>query len=195
MRFTDVALGAVVALGTVAAARQVLEQRAVRSGARAPAHAVTQALPAARGAFEGLATWTPSPPRTRLGRTASAAWAAPLTLLGAALVAVGRTRAAWDPTLGAYVARGVAGPSGRLLRMAGVQANALGHMVVCSIDHPSRSLLEHEATHVRQAERLGPAIVPLYLWLGARHGYRDNPLERAARRRARQAPSVRTARS
>lgn len=195
MRLGDVVLGAVVGLGTIAAARQALEQRAVRSGARAPAHAMTHALPAATGPFEGLATWTPRPPRTRLGTAASAAWAAPLTLLGAALVAAGRARAVWDPALGAYVARGVGGPSGRLLRMAGVHANALGHMVVCSIAEPSRALLEHEATHVRQTERLGPAIVPLYLWLGARYGYRDNPLERAARRRARQITSVRTARS
>lgn len=195
MKLTDVALGAVVGLGTIAATRQALEQRAVRRGARAPAHAVTHALPATTGPFERLATWTPRLPRTRLGATASAAWAAPLTLLGAMLVAAGRARAVWDPALGAYVARGVGGPSGRLLRMAGVHANALGHMVVCSIDDPSQALLEHEATHVRQTERLGPAIVPLYLWLGARYGYRDNPLERAARRRARQITSVRTTRS
>jgi hypothetical protein len=195
MRIADVVLGAVVGLGTVAAARQGLEQRAIRRGTRAPAHATTHALPAATGTFERLATWTPPPPRTRLGRAASAAWAAPLTVLGATLVAAGRARAVWDPALGAYVARGVGGPSGRLLRMAGVHANALGHMVVCSIHDPSRALLEHEATHVRQAERLGPAIVPLYLWLGARYGYRDNPLERAARRRASHVTSVRTVRS
>lgn len=195
MRIADFLLGSTVGLGAVAAVRQLLEQRAVRTGRQAPVHATTRALPATTGALDRLATWTPKAPRTPVGRALCAAWAAPLTVLGAGLVAAGRGQAAWDPTLGAYVARGVGGPSGRLLRLAGLHANALGQMVVCRLEHPSRELLEHEATHVRQSERLGPVIVPLYLWFGARHGYRDNPLERAARTRARQITDVRTVRS
>ncbi|MEX0705789.1 MAG: hypothetical protein WD041_04155, partial [Nitriliruptoraceae bacterium] len=54
----------------------------------------------------------------------------------------------------------------------------------------SASLLAHEAVHVRQFERLGPLMVPVYLWLAARHGYRDHPLERAARLGARRATAT-----
>lgn len=194
MRLADVVLSATVVVGAVSVVRQLGEQWQVRTGRRAPVHATTQTLPASAGRLDGLARWVPEPPRSRAGRMACAAWSAPLTVLGAGLVAAGGSRAPWDPTLGAYVARGVRGPSGRLLALVGVDANALGQVVVCRLERPSRELLVHEAAHVRQAERLGLAIVPLYLWFGARFGYRDNPLERAARRRARQV-TVRTTRS
>jgi hypothetical protein len=44
---------------------------------------------------------------------------------------------------------------------------------------------------MRQAERLGPLLVPTYLWLNAWYGNRDHPLERAARTGARRASATR----
>lgn len=195
MKATDALIALTVGVGALSAARQLHEKHQVRRGLRAPTLATTRALPASTGRLDAVARWQPDAPRTRLGRTTAAAWAAPLTVLGAGLVAAGGGRASWDRDLGAYVALGVSGLSGRALRLLGVDANAVGQMIVCRGTRPSRSLLLHEAAHVRQCERLGPAIVPLYLWFGARFGYRDNPLERAARLRARAVGSVRTVRS
>lgn len=88
------------------------------------------------------------------------------------------------------IATGVGGPSGIALRLVGAGANTVGQVVLCRSDAPSAALLDHEAVHVRQGERLGPFLVPAYLWLNALHGYRDNPLEHAARRGARSAREV-----
>jgi len=195
MRVADALIALTVGVGAISAARQLHEKRQVRTGRRAPTLATTRILPSSTGRLEAVAHWQPGAPRTRLGRVAAAAWAAPLTVLGAGLVAAGGGRAAWNRDLGAYVALGVSGLSGGALRLLGVDANAVGQVIVCRGTRPSRSLLLHEAAHVRQCERLGPAIVPLYLWFGARFGYRDNPLERAARLRARSAGEVRTIRS
>lgn len=194
MRSFDATFAAIVGLGGLAAARQLHERRQVRAGRRAPALATTSVLPASTGRLEPIATWLPNRPRTDLGRMMAAAWAAPLTVVGASLVALAGGRATWEPEYGAYVARGVDGLSARVLGPLAMDANAIGQVIVCRHRSPSQGLLHHEAMHVRQAERLGPAIVPLYVWLGARHGYRDNPLERAARRYARAAVAVRTAR-
>jgi hypothetical protein len=79
------------------------------------------------------------------------------------------------------VALGVGGPSGLALRSVGADANAIGAVVLCRQPDPPRFLLAHEVVHVRQAERLGPLLLVGYLWLAARYGYRDHPLERAAR--------------
>jgi hypothetical protein len=57
--------------------------------------------------------------------------------------------------------------------------------VLCRTSQPSAALLDHEALHVRQAERLGPLLFPVYVWLNAVYGYRDHPLERGARLGAR----------
>jgi hypothetical protein len=81
----------------------------------------------------------------------------------------------------------VGGPSALVLGLVGAGANTIGQVVLCRDAEPSRALLDHEAVHVRQAERLGPLLVPTYLWWNAIHGYRDNPLEHAARRGARRA--------
>lgn len=132
-----------------------------------------------------LAGWTPAPPRTLQGRIATTIWSAPLTLVGLAVAAVSGARPRWDPNRHCFVAIGVSGPSAAALRLVGAGANTIGQVVLCRSDAPSRALLDHEAVHVRQSERFGPALVPLYLWLNAIHGYRDNPLEHAARKGAR----------
>ncbi len=132
-----------------------------------------------------LAGWTPGPPRTLQGRIAATIWSAPLTTVGLAVAAVSGARPRWDPDRRCFVAIGVGGPSAAALRLVGAGANTIGQVVLCRSDAPSRALLDHEAVHVRQSERFGPLLVPLYLWLNAIHGYRDNPLEHAARRGAR----------
>jgi hypothetical protein len=79
----------------------------------------------------------------------------------------------------------VAGPSGWILARLGLQANTIGHVVLVRTPTASSTLLDHEAIHVRQGERLGPLLPLLYAGLSATHGYRDNPLEQAARLGAR----------
>jgi hypothetical protein len=175
-------LASLVAVGTT---RRLLEVHAVRRGSAAPLGPATRTASGSGGGLaDAVASWQPAPPRTATGRMATAAWAGPLTTLGALLAGAGGARPAWDPRRGCWVATGVRGPSAVLLRGLGLQANAIGHVVVVVTDHPSDRLLDHEAVHVRQFERLGPLLPLLYAWFSARHGYRENPLERAARRGA-----------
>ncbi len=134
-----------------------------------------------------IAGWVPSPPRTLAGQWAALAWSAPLTVVGLSVALVSGARPRWDAARRCLVATGVGGPSGAALRLVGAGANTIGQVVLCRSEDPSEALLDHEAVHVRQAERLGPLLVPVYLWLNALHGYRDNPLERAARRGSRAA--------
>jgi len=134
---------------------------------------------------EGLATWTPAPARTLGGQLAATAWAAPLTAVGLTVALVSGARLQWDAARRCLVATGVRGPSGAALRLVGAGANAIGQVVLCRVEQPSAALLDHEAVHVRQAERLGPLLLPAYVWLNAAYGYRDHPLERAARLGAR----------
>ena len=82
--------------------------------------------------------------------------------------------------------RGAGGPSRVALSAVGASANTVGLVVLSPGAAPDPVLLAHEAVHARQAERLGPLLLPLYVALSARFGYRDNPLERAARLGARQ---------
>ena len=183
--------GAVVATlvaGVVAVVRQRAEAKAAERGDQPRAGTVVDADP--RTPYgplaRRLATWVPPRPRTTLGRVAGALWAAPLTLVGLVFAAVSGASPRWDPTSGCLVTRGVRGPSRVALRSVGAHANAIGHVVLSWREEPSAALLAHEAVHVRQAERLGPLLFVLYVWLGARYGYRDHPLERAARLGARQ---------
>ncbi len=132
-----------------------------------------------------IAGWVPIAPQSSLGRLAATIWSAPLSVVGLAVALASRARPRWDAERRCLVATGVKGPSDAALRLVGAGANTIGQVVLCRTTTPSEALLDHEAVHVRQAERLGPLLIPLYLWLNASHGYRDNPLEHAARRGAR----------
>lgn len=182
---TSALVGATLAAGAVAAWRQTGEAvRDARSGRRLTA--ATQVLPRRPdlpGA--GLAGWDPQRPDTALGRGAAAAWAAPLTVVGAGLALVGGTTPSWEPMHGVWVARRVGGPWRRWMAGTGAGAATLGQVVLLTDARASRRLLAHEAAHARQAERLGPLFAVVYAWFGALHGYTDNPLERSARAAAR----------
>lgn len=181
---------ATLAAGAVGVVRQRTEAARVRRGELPPDGPDGDRPPAQpyRGLSARLAGWIPAPPATTGGRSASALWSAPLTVvgLGVALVSGGRPR--WDASRRCFVTRGVGGPSSAALRLVGAGANTVGQVVLCRSADPSDALLDHEAIHVRQAERLGPLLIPAYLWLNALHGYRDNPLEHAARAGARRSP-------
>lgn len=189
----EAAVGATLLAGMVGLVRQRREAQAVRRGELPPASAAAELAPRGRTGPLGrrLAAWIPETPRTDLGRAAAAVAAAPLTALGWAIAATGGRRPVWDAELGCFVAAGMRGVSAHVLRAVGASANTVGQVVLARNPSPSRTLLAHEAVHVRQGERLGLALVPLYAWLWARYGYRDHPLERAARAGARRAASRR----
>lgn len=73
-------------------------------------------------------------------------------------------------------------------RCVGAAAMTLGHVVIGRDPHCLDYCRDHEQVHVRQAERWGPAFLPVYLlasvWAWARggHYYYDNPFEIDARR-------------
>jgi hypothetical protein len=124
-----------------------------------------------------LAAWAPARPASAIGRIAGYAWAAPLTAVGLALGALSASRpVARD---GVLVFSEVGGLGARMLRWRGFAAATLGHAVIAA-HHPTDQLFRHELVHVRQAERWGPLLVPLYLAGLLRYGYRRNPFERAA---------------
>jgi hypothetical protein len=181
-------LVATLAAGLLGAVRQRREVEQVRRGLR-PAFTAASADPPRPGGAIGrsLATWVPAPPRTPLGRLAATVWASPLTVVGLAMAAASGRRPRWSATHRCWIVEGVGGPSGLALRTVGAEANAIGQVVLSRSTASSPALLAHEAVHVRQAERLGPLLFPLYLWLGARYGYRAHPIELAARLGARRA--------
>ncbi|MBW3657272.1 MAG: hypothetical protein KY457_01440 [Actinobacteria bacterium] len=182
-----VALTATLGAGLVGAIRQRREARRIRAGALPRAGAAAVILPSSpEGALaRRLATWTPAAPTSALGRVAAMAWASPLTAVGLALGATTGGRARWDDEHGCLVIEGARAGSARLLRVVGAGANAMGHVVVSTYGRTPPVVLAHEAGHVRQAERLGPLLFPVYVWSAARYGYRDNPIERGARLAAR----------
>jgi hypothetical protein len=169
--------------GLVGVLRQRAEAQRVRRGELPRASAVAHLPPdRAPGRIAGrLGRWVPAPPTTTAGTWASRVWASPLTLIGLLLAALSGTRPEWSAQHRCWVARDVGGLSGLALRGVGADANAVGHVILCRLPAPPESLIAHELVHVRQAERFGPLLFPLYVWLGARYGYRDHPLERAAR--------------
>jgi hypothetical protein len=179
---------ATIGAGLVGAVRQRREVAAVRSGARPRFTHEAPAAASGSGLVERLATWIPEPPRSPLGRVAAAVWAAPLTAVGLLMAAAAGRRPRWSAEHRCWIVDAVRGPSGVALRAVGAEANAIGQVVLSRSTTSTPALLAHEAVHVRQAERFGPLLFPLYLWLGARFGYRDHPLERAARLGARRAP-------
>jgi hypothetical protein len=184
---------ATLAAGIVGVVRQRAQAQRVASGELepdGPAGAREPQRPS--GPFASwLASWQPGAPSTLTGQLLATAWAAPLTITGIGVAVISGARLRWDTTRRCLIATDVGGPSRLALRLVGAGANTIGQVVLCRIDGPSDALLDHEAMHVRQAERLGPLLVPAYLWLNALHGYRDNPLERAARLGARRARELR----
>jgi hypothetical protein len=192
-RALRVAWMATLVAGGVGVIRQRAQARSIATGTleadgplgdRAPARP-----PGALGAW--LSSWRPTPARTLAGQLAVTVWSAPLSAVGIAAAVVSGGSLHWDARRRCVVATGVGGPSRAALRLVGAGANTVGQVVLCTSDAPSDALLDHEAVHVRQAERLGPLLVPTYLWLNAWYGYRDHPLERAARTGARRASATR----
>jgi hypothetical protein len=188
-RLLSLAGTATLGAGLVGVLRQRAETRAIRRGTLQRATAASEVAPVAR--YGPLATrlsaWVPAPPVTTSGRVATSLWASPLTAVGMVLAVLSGSEPRWDPDLRCFVTRGVRGPSAFALRTVGADANAIGQVVLARGGEPQPTLLAHEAVHVRQAERLGPMLFVLYVWLAARYGYRDHPLERAARLGARRA--------
>lgn len=105
-------------------------------------------------------------------------WAAPITAVGLLVGALsGVAPRVRDGVVLFAPARGL---SGRIIRRRGFAATGLGHVVI-AVEEPSDTLMAHELVHVRQAERFGPFMAPVYLALLVVHGYHRHPLERAAR--------------
>jgi len=126
-----------------------------------------------------LATWVPPRPATPRARLLTTVWAAPMSLAGLLIGAAAGVRPRLLPE-GVVLFAPAAGLTGRIIRARGFSAAAFGHVIV-SVTEPAPALLAHELVHVRQAERLGAFMAPVYLGLLARFGYRDHPLEMAAR--------------
>jgi hypothetical protein len=186
-RLLRVAVAATAVAGAIGVTRHRLDTVRVRRGELPPASAAAD-LPPVRPAgrlAERLAGWVPPPPPTPAWRMLAHLWAAPLTVPGLTLALVSGGRPRWSRAHACWIATGVGGVPGLALRGLGADANAIGLVVLSRRQRPAAALLEHEVVHVRQAERLGPLLLPLYLWLAARYGYRDHPLERAARLGAR----------
>ena len=138
--------------------------------------------PAEPAVLARLADWVPRRPETRLGRVLAYVWASPLTAIGCILGGVSRADASVAD--GVVVFSSARGPMGVVLRRRGFTATALGHAIVTTAASPSAALLAHELVHTRQAERLGLLFGPAYVALLAWYGYRQHPLERAARKGA-----------
>jgi hypothetical protein len=112
--------------------------------------------------------------RTRHFTWLGFAWSLPDTLIGVLFallsLAVPRRR---DGVLVAESNRGLAY---LFLTRRGFGAITFGRVITSAIPITPR-LLVHESHHARQYEVLGPFFLPVYLWLHARHGYANNPLE------------------
>jgi hypothetical protein len=179
--------GSTLAAGLVGVARQRAEVAAVREGRLAPASAASDVTPAREPGPLGrrVAAWIPPRPATPLGRLTVVLWSSPLSLVGVLLAVLAGRRPRWDTRHGCLVVDDIRGPSAAALRLVGADANTIGHVILSRHRRSPDQLLAHEAVHVRQGERLGPLLFPAYVWLAARYGYRDHPLERAARAGAR----------
>jgi hypothetical protein len=172
--------------------RAVVAVGAAGLGAAVGAAALTgrrrRGAPPPLGPWTGrLAIWVPARPRRLRARLAVRVWAAPMTLVGLIVGAGSGARPRIrDGVLLFCPARAL---TGWTVRTRGYAAAAFGHVIV-SVDEPTPALWAHEVVHVRQAEVFGPFMAPLYLWLLARHGYRNHPMEMAARLGAAQTTPV-----
>jgi len=106
-------------------------------------------------------------------------WALPGTVIGLLLGATTLSRPRIrDRALAFEAAKGF----GRLHRRMGFAAITFGHVVVANRSLDDR-LWAHELVHVRQWEILGPIMLVAYP-IASIAGYRRNPFEAAARRKA-----------
>lgn len=124
-----------------------------------------------------------------LVRTGAYLWAAPYTLLGCTIGAVGLlTRGKMQFRLGAIEFHG--GFFTWFVRHLPLGectlAFTLGHSILGQTAASLDIAREHELVHVRQFERwgffMGPAylLASLFLWLHGKDAYRDNPFENEA---------------
>ena len=116
---------------------------------------------------------------TSILRSIGFVWALPGTIIGLLLGATTFSRPhARDGVLVFSEARGF----GALHRRMGFAAITFGHVVVANrpLDEASWA---HELVHVRQWEILGPVMIVAYP-LASVAGYRRNPFETSARRKA-----------
>ncbi len=114
-----------------------------------------------------------------LARALAYLWALPGTvvglIVGATTISAPRVR---DGVLAFESARGF----GALHRRMGFAAITFGHVVIANRPLDDR-LWAHELVHVRQWQLLGPIMLLAYP-LASIAGYRRNPFEAAARRKA-----------
>jgi hypothetical protein len=113
-------------------------------------------------------------------------WAFPVTLLGL-LLALLAAMSGGSVRLRAGVVEACGGLVGRLLGgswfHSGGAAMALGHVVLARDAECLARSRAHELAHVRQFERWGPLLLPVYwsvaawLWYRGYHPYLDHPLE------------------
>jgi hypothetical protein len=115
--------------------------------------------------------------RTRHLTWLGLAWSLPNTLVGLGFAAL--SLALPKPRDGLLVAQSDRGLAHLFLTRRGFGAITFGRVVISAIPLTPR-LLVHESHHARQYEVLGPVFLPVYLFLHARCGYADNPLEREA---------------
>lgn len=130
-----------------------------------------------------LGAWVPNEPRG-LHKAFSYLWASPITLVGACLGMTNKGKFVVDN--GVLQWRGINGWFANLLAKSNTDAITFGHTQLYRDEEPSDTLIRHEMVHTRQAERLGLAFGPLYWWCQLAFGYGRNPMEKAARRGARQ---------
>ena len=118
--------------------------------------------------------------------TARLFWAAPCTVLGLVI-------GAWPLALGGRIARrdgaieityrerlAACGHVARALPFRGI---VFGHVILAVTSEELARIRAHERVHVEQYERWGPLFYPAYL-LTSLTGYRRNPFEHQAERRA-----------
>jgi len=107
-------------------------------------------------------------------------WAAPNSLVGlVGALTAGARPVRWR---GVLLCEGGSRGLAWFLTKRGFSAITLGHVIVPT-ERLGDHVLAHELGHVRQHERWGPLFYPAYL-LTSLAGYRRNPFERAAERRA-----------
>lgn len=174
-------------VGVLAVLRQHNEAGRVRRQELAPLgpDGVDSAAVPAAAVHRRAAGWLPTRPETTVGRAAAMVWASPLSGLAVVGGLLGGRRPRWLPAHGIALVADVRGPFRWFLRTQAASAATLGHVVVLRDDHAGPRLLEHEAMHARQQERLGPLFAVAYPVATAVWGYRANPFEVAARAAAR----------